>query len=80
MLHASSYQTVCAAVEKAAGHSGTLVTYQAPDWRACHCTPHLQVLARSDGELGGVTAADREAVEVARQALRDSIEEYCLVD
>ena len=80
MLHASSYQTVCAAVEKAAGHSGTLVTYQAPDWRACHCTCQLQVLARSDGELGGVTAADREAVEVAQQGLRDTIEGYRLVE
>lgn len=39
-----------------------------------------QVLARSDGELGGVTAADREAVEAARQALREAIEEYCLID
>ena len=40
----------------------------------------LQVLARSDGELGRVTAADREAVQVALQALREQIEEYCLID
>ena len=80
MLHASSCQTVFAVVEEASCHSGALVTCQTPDWRACHCTPNMQVLARSDGELGGVTAADREAVEVARQGLRDSIEEYCLVE
>ena len=79
MLPIFSCQTVCAAVENDVCHR-TLVTCQTPDWRACHCTAHLQVLARSDGELGGVTAADREAVEVARQGLRDSIEEYCLVD
>lgn len=40
----------------------------------------MQVLAKSDSELGGVNAADREAVEVVRQALRDGIEQYCLVD
>ncbi|PRW32993.1 glycine betaine ABC transporter substrate-binding [Chlorella sorokiniana] len=39
-----------------------------------------KVLARTDGELGGVTAADREAVEAARQALREGIEEYCLME
>ncbi|KAI7841202.1 hypothetical protein COHA_005167 [Chlorella ohadii] len=39
-----------------------------------------KVLAKSDSELGGVNAADREAVEVVRQALRDGIEQYCLVD
>lgn len=40
----------------------------------------MQVLAKSDSELGGVNETDREAVEVVRQALRDGIEQYCLVD
>lgn len=47
---------------------------------ASSCLLHLKVLAHSDAELGGVTAADRQAVEAARQGLREEIEEYCLVE
>ena len=36
--------------------------------------------ARSDAELGGISAADRAAVDAACQALREEMEQYCLVE
>lgn len=47
----------------------TLMGKMAKQWGA--------LLARSDSELGGVSAADRQAVRAAFQALQAKVERHC---